>query len=477
MKKKIIALAVSVLMVMNFVAAQTFAYPEDEVKVYIDNVQIEFDVKPQILFDRIMVPMRKIFEELGATVEWDNPSQTATGIKDGTVIEITLDTDVMYKNGVPSKLDVYATSMDGRTLVPLRAISEGFGCDVLWVQKSQSVMITTKPDTTENTNTPTTATGTNLFNPKDPNVLIGQYYNTYNILTENPNYNQSGFIPVKPLTDYTASDTARIVVWYDGNYTFLDTTTSADFAAKKFVTAPEGAAYARFMTDTKSWASFRVQEGIALTGDILDNPNKIRGKDFVSYGDSITAQEKWQPYVINEFELKHTNLGVGSSTLAYVAEQEEKYPCMVNADRIQAIKDADPDIITLWGGTNDAHLNVKIGTIAEFSKMRDAKDKTTYIGAYSYLIETLRAWKPNLQIVILTTMQSFYDNNDYKAYADAAMKVAQYYKIPVVDTYSKSGITKETSEEFLADGLHPNDVGGKKIAALVIEKFRQLSKA
>ena len=52
--------------------------------------------------------------------------------KDGVEIRFTIDDYTMYKNGSPNTLDVPAQLINGRTLVPLRAVSEAFGCDVGW---------------------------------------------------------------------------------------------------------------------------------------------------------------------------------------------------------------------------------------------------------------------------------------------------------------------------------------------------------
>ena len=96
---------------------------------------------PVILNDRTMVPMRAIFEELGADVSWDAGTETASGTLDGVTVNITIDKSVMYRNGEAVTLDQPAVIIDGRTLVPVRAISESFGCSVTWDGSTQSVYI------------------------------------------------------------------------------------------------------------------------------------------------------------------------------------------------------------------------------------------------------------------------------------------------------------------------------------------------
>jgi len=116
------------------------------ISVYLDNKKVQFDVSPLLVNGRTMVPMRAIFEKLGATVEWENDLKLATAQRGDIIVGITIDDTTMYKNGEPIVLDVPAQLKDGRTLVPLRAISEAFDCDVQWNGDTRTVNIFTKPD-------------------------------------------------------------------------------------------------------------------------------------------------------------------------------------------------------------------------------------------------------------------------------------------------------------------------------------------
>lgn len=115
----------------------------NDVSVILNGTKIDFDVQPQIINGRTLVPMRKIFEELGAVVDWEDSTQTAIGTKGDITIKISINDYTLYKNGVPNVLDVPAQLIDSRTLVPIRAISESFGCSVEWEPISQSVLIST----------------------------------------------------------------------------------------------------------------------------------------------------------------------------------------------------------------------------------------------------------------------------------------------------------------------------------------------
>ncbi|MBQ3110729.1 MAG: leucine-rich repeat protein [Clostridia bacterium] len=92
--------------------------------------------------DRTMVPMRAIFESLGADVSWDDSTKTAIGVKDGVEVKITIGENVLYKNGEAIELDAPAEITNDRTMVPVRAISEAFGCTVEWDNETKTVEIT-----------------------------------------------------------------------------------------------------------------------------------------------------------------------------------------------------------------------------------------------------------------------------------------------------------------------------------------------
>ena len=117
---------------------------QPEIKVFIDDNIIAFDVLPTIINGRTMVPLRAIFENLGASVDWNDSTQTVTSTKDNTQISLTINNNIMYVNDVAKNLDVPATLIGGRTLVPVRAISEAFGCQVDWNADMQSVLIKSK---------------------------------------------------------------------------------------------------------------------------------------------------------------------------------------------------------------------------------------------------------------------------------------------------------------------------------------------
>ena len=102
------------------------------VRVKIDEREIAFDTPAVIKDGCTMVPMKKIFEELGAEVEWDDTTKTAKGEKSGTVCTFSIGDKTLYKNGEAIELTAPAIIENSRTLVHIRAIAEALGADVGW---------------------------------------------------------------------------------------------------------------------------------------------------------------------------------------------------------------------------------------------------------------------------------------------------------------------------------------------------------
>ena len=121
---------------------ETPAYSQpDGITVILNGKQLEFDVEPTLINSRTMVPMRVIFEALGAKVDWDGATQTAIGVTKNTTIKITIGKDYLLKNNNIVVLDSPAVVISGRTLVPVRAIAESLDCKVEWYGETQVVEI------------------------------------------------------------------------------------------------------------------------------------------------------------------------------------------------------------------------------------------------------------------------------------------------------------------------------------------------
>ncbi|MCM1566081.1 MAG: stalk domain-containing protein [Dehalobacter sp.] len=127
-----------ILSLLLIFTVTTVAYAAPQ--VILDGQNLSFDVPPTIENGSTLLPLRVIFEALGADVQWDGATQTVTANKSGTEIRLIIG-GVAYKNGQEVQLSVPAKIIDGRTMVPLRFVSEAFGCQVSWDGATQTITI------------------------------------------------------------------------------------------------------------------------------------------------------------------------------------------------------------------------------------------------------------------------------------------------------------------------------------------------
>jgi cell wall-associated NlpC family hydrolase len=118
------------------------------IAVTYDGKPIAFDVQPVLDNGRVLVPLRAIFETLGADVDWNGSTRTATAIRGLNTISLTVGETTAYINTTAVQLDVPAQTVDGRILVPLRFVSEAMGADVVWNSADQTVEISRKAEET-----------------------------------------------------------------------------------------------------------------------------------------------------------------------------------------------------------------------------------------------------------------------------------------------------------------------------------------
>ena len=117
------------------------ASANEEVSVVLDGEVLDFDVQPQIINGRTMVPMRKIFESLGATVEWENSTQLIRAKRQDVTVVMQINSPVISVNGRNITLDVPPQLVNGRTLVPVRAVAESFDIHVIWDASYNNVVL------------------------------------------------------------------------------------------------------------------------------------------------------------------------------------------------------------------------------------------------------------------------------------------------------------------------------------------------
>ncbi len=119
-----------------------FKYYDDPIAINLNGTTLSLSKDPVIINGSTLVPMREIFEAMGAKVDWDGETQTVTGTTNGTTVNMTIGSSAITKNGVTSSLGVPAQLIDGYTMVPVRAVAESFGAKVDWDGTNKIVSIT-----------------------------------------------------------------------------------------------------------------------------------------------------------------------------------------------------------------------------------------------------------------------------------------------------------------------------------------------
>lgn len=109
------------------------------VTVYVNGQPMSFDQPPEVRGGRVFVPLRSVFERLGATVVYDNGAINATG--GGRTIALRVGSTQATVDGQPQLLDVAPYVEGSRTLVPLRFIATALGASVNWNSATNAVNI------------------------------------------------------------------------------------------------------------------------------------------------------------------------------------------------------------------------------------------------------------------------------------------------------------------------------------------------
>ncbi|GIQ71241.1 copper amine oxidase [Xylanibacillus composti] len=107
----------------------------------LDNEVRQLDQAPIIMKETTMVPIRFVSDALGGLVFWDNDEKRVTVLKEDRLVELWVDQQGIVMNGSRTTTLVPPTIVGGRTLVPLRLISEAFGWDVQWNNDEKSIIL------------------------------------------------------------------------------------------------------------------------------------------------------------------------------------------------------------------------------------------------------------------------------------------------------------------------------------------------
>ncbi len=139
--KKFLCLVMAIsLIISSFGMISVFA--QEKISIRINGELCEFDTNPLIINDRTMVPMRAIFEALGAKITWVDRTKTVVGVRNQQIIKLTINSDKAYIDDKEVTLDSVPVIVDSRTYVPVRFVSEALGEKVEWDAATKTVVIT-----------------------------------------------------------------------------------------------------------------------------------------------------------------------------------------------------------------------------------------------------------------------------------------------------------------------------------------------
>jgi len=150
-RKKVVALLLSATVANSMVAVDgvsaaplVAASQQNDITVIINGQVQSFPQPPVAIDGTTLVPLRGIFEALGAKVEWDGATQTASAVKGDMQVSVQLNNKTGYVNGKAVTLNVAPQAINGSTMVPLRFISESLGAKVEWDGATRTVTIITE---------------------------------------------------------------------------------------------------------------------------------------------------------------------------------------------------------------------------------------------------------------------------------------------------------------------------------------------
>ena len=114
----------------------------NDITVYVDGQKVTFDQPPVVQNGRTLVPMRAIFEALGAEIEWFGAEKRVNAFWGMNSLDLWIGScEIQMGDGSMVTIDVPAQVINGRTLVPLRAVSQCMGAEVLWDGSTKTINI------------------------------------------------------------------------------------------------------------------------------------------------------------------------------------------------------------------------------------------------------------------------------------------------------------------------------------------------
>jgi hypothetical protein len=320
-----------------------------------------------------------------------------------------------------------------------------------------------------------TSEGAHDPNSISPESIQGVYPYRFNLC--NPDWK---YVEIKPSTKYWG-DYYTDFSFYDANMVFIQklrppvstndnfiiSPTNAKYMSWNYTGAPPTPTTGPYLTDglyttkrrDKDHYFFQFKDE-QMKKDFFHhlNTNSLAGKKWGSIGDSVSAPSKYQNYVVTETGLTLSLKAVSGAWISKPA------PIGSMIDFVDELP-TELDYVTVMGGVNDASNSVPIGAFSS------NLDTTTFHGALHVLCQKLITKYPAARIGLITNTQNGAGSDQYLPYAEAIEKVGAYYSIPVLNLFTRGGLTSRAGSTvwnmYFTDGIHPKDEGHKMIARKV----------
>lgn len=331
-------------------------------------------------------------------------------------------------------------------------------------------------------------------------ILIKGYNTTNGSLSVNEEYNTTQLIDIKDAKTVFTNAYSVALFTSDGSYIGYTGNQTDSFRELKINQSPAYRyAVFNFNKNTHAFVSlhyFPCNPNSIDMDSTMNHDEILRmafsGKKMTSFGDSIVELVSWQKYVWKYFNMAdHYNRGIGGSKVTSVGyknklvDESGYYHASNPSEGTISIKDymcgdervstipLDTDILIIYASANDISGSVELGSI-------DDGDETHFYYAYALMIRKIIKRIPNAKIFVCTPHNFYnkYENADYPYknnqnltildYCKVIKDIAAIYGIPVIDVNGLSGISTLTITKDLGDQVHPNNIGGQKIANVII---------
>jgi N-acetylmuramoyl-L-alanine amidase len=119
------------------------------IQIKLDGKSIACDSPPVIVDGRTLIPARALFEAMGGAVTWNGPAREVIIDVGGVNVKLKIDSKKAYINGTETVMDVAPKIIKNRTMIPVRFVSEAAGCQVSWDGKNRIVSVVSPEKETE----------------------------------------------------------------------------------------------------------------------------------------------------------------------------------------------------------------------------------------------------------------------------------------------------------------------------------------